>query len=100
MRRSISQDREVDLHGLRLFEAELVICEALEEAWYNDEKRVLFIHGYKSGTDIRRFIWGVGGLRKKLKRSFPSLSDIDLQSNGSGSTYVIFRGLPEPPRKF
>ena len=91
MRRSISQDREVDLHGLRLFEAEQIICEALEEAWYNDENRVLFIHGYKSGTDVKRFIWREGNLRKHLKQHFSNLPDIDLQPNGPGSTYVIFK---------
>ena len=86
-----SQNREVDLHGLRLFEAEQVICEALEEAWHNDENCVLLIHGYKSGTDIKGFIWREGGLRKKLKTNFSDLPEIELQPNGSGSTYVIFR---------
>ena len=91
MRRSISQDREVDLHGLRLFEAERAICEALEEAWYNDEPQVLLIHGYKSGIAIKRFIWEKGGLRKKLKINFSDLPEIELQPKGSGSTCVIFK---------
>jgi len=89
MRRG-SHDREVDLHGLRLFEAELVICEALEEAWYSDESRVLLIHGYKGGTDIKRFIWREGGLRKKLKTSFGDLPGIELQARGTGSSCVVF----------
>ena len=83
--------REIDLHDHRLFEAEVVICNELEEAWYNDEEGVLLIHGYHNGIAIKSFIWQQSGLRKKLKRDFPDLPEVELEEQNAGSTYVVFR---------
>jgi len=87
----IAGAREVDLHGMRLYEAETLICETLEEAWYNGEPCVLFVHGFKGGTAIRDFIRKEKGLRAKLKRFFSRLPDVELRSGDRGSTYVLFR---------
>ena len=82
--------REVDLHDHRLFEAEVIICKELEEAWYNGEEGVLFIHGYHDGTTIKNFIRRRGGLRSKLKRNYPDLPEVELKADGEGCTYVMF----------
>ena len=88
---NISTIREVDLHNHRLFEAEIAICEELEEAWHNDEEGVLFIHGYHNGIAIKSFIRRQGGLRNKLKRDFPDLPEVELEEHDAGSTYAIFK---------
>jgi len=86
-----SNIREVDLHDHRLFEAEITICEELEEAWHNDEEGVLLIHGYHNGTAIKSFIRRQEGLRNKLKRNYPNLPVVELEEQDAGSTYVVFK---------
>jgi len=81
---------ELDLHGYTLLEAEVEICETLEEAWNLDKKKVLLIHGFHGGSAIKDFIWREGGLRKRLKIYYPALPAVYLLPHDPGSTFVIF----------
>ena len=83
---------EVDLHDKRLFDAELNICDAIEEAWYCGKECLLLIHGYNNGVAIRNYIRINGGLRKQLIRNYPELPDIRVIPKDHGSTYVKFLG--------
>ena len=83
---------EVDLHNLRLFDAEIVICNAIEEAWCNDDGCLLLIHGYHNGKAIREFIRSPGGLRKKIARNYPEIPEIEIIPCDYGSTYVLIGG--------
>ncbi len=80
---------EVDLHGLRLYDAEIEICNAIEEAWCNDNKCLLLIHGYNNGVAIRDFIRSEGGLRKQITRNFPEVPTLEIVPCDYGSTYVL-----------
>ena len=81
---------ELDLHGYTLFDAEVEICETLEEAWNLDKERVLLIHGFHGGSAIKDFIWREGGLRKSLRIHYPALPLVRLLAHDPGSTFVIF----------
>ena len=83
--------KAIDLHSLRLYEAETIICNALEEAWYSGEQGVHFVHGFKGGNEIKSFIWHPNKLRSKLAKHFPELPEIELRSENQGSTCVIFK---------
>lgn len=80
---------EVDLHNLRLYDAEIKICNAIEEAWCNDNRCLLLIHGYNNGVAIRDFIRREGGLRKHVARNYPELPEIQVVPCDYGSTYVL-----------
>jgi len=80
---------EVDLHDLRLYDAEIEICNAIEEAWCNDNRCLLMIHGYNNGVAIRSFIQSEGGLRKHIARNFPEIPAINIVPKDYGSTYVL-----------
>ncbi len=80
---------EVDLHDLRLYDAEVRICDAIEEGWCNDTRCILLIHGYHNGVAIRSFIQSEGGLRKQIKRNYPEIPRIEIVPCDYGSTYVL-----------
>jgi len=79
---------EIDLHSLRLFDAEVRICEAIEEAWYCGKKSILLVQGYKNGVTIRNFIRNPGGFRKRLDRFYPELHEVGIKPKDYGSPYV------------
>lgn len=81
--------RELDLHGLSLYDAETLICDTLELAWNQGQRSVRFIHGYKGGQDIRNFIRSPGRLQSWLKKHYPSLPAVEVRSEGQGSTVVL-----------
>lgn len=83
---------EVDLHNLRLYDAEIRICDAIEEAWCCDQNCLLLIHGYNNGVAIKDFIYSPGGLRKKMKRDYPEIPGIEVVRCDHGSTYVVIGG--------
>ena len=87
---NFSQAREIDLHNFRLLEAELRICDSIEEAWCEGLDTLLFIHGYHNGVAIKSFIRKPSGLRAKLQRDFPEILLKDIIPNDNGSTYVLF----------
>lgn len=80
---------EVDLHDLRLYDAEIEICNAIEEAWSTTSKCLLLIHGYNNGIAIREFIRNPGGLMKRIKRNYPEVPSIEIVPCDNGSTYVL-----------
>ena len=82
---------EIDLHSMNLFDAELEICESLEEAWCTEKKVVLFIHGFNNGFAIGDYIRNPGRLKKQLKLGYPHLPEIRLVYHDRGSTYAIFQ---------
>lgn len=79
---------EIDLHNLRLMDAEFEICEAIEEAWYCGKKCLLLIHGYNNGVAIRDFIRKPGRLRKRIARDYPEIPEIEIVSYDHGTTYI------------
>ena len=81
---------EVDLHDLRLYDAEVKICDAIEEAWLNGNPCLLLIHGYNNGVAIREFIRKPGGLRKRIRRYYPEIAEVELIARDYGTTYVVF----------
>ena len=88
---NLSNAREIDLHGLRLYDAELRICNSIEEAWCAGEEALLLIHGYHNGVAIKDYIRRQNGLRNKISRDYPELPEIEVRPRDSGSTYVIFK---------
>lgn len=83
------EPKEVDLHDLRLFDAEVTMCEAIEEAWAVGRECVLLIHGYNNGVAIRDFIRGPGGLGKRLHLHYPEIPEVRIIPRDKGSTYVL-----------
>ena len=81
--------KEVDLHNMTLFDAEMEICENIEESWYAGKRVLLLIHGYNNGVAIRDFIRNAGRLRKKLKHDYSYLPEVQIVVQDHGSTYVI-----------
>jgi len=80
---------EVDLHNLRLFDAEVEICDAIEEAWTCEKRCLLLIHGYHNGVAIREFIRSPGGLVKRVARNYPEIPELEIIRRDNGSTYVV-----------
>jgi len=87
---NLKQAREIDLHNFRLLEAELKVCDSIEEAWCEGLQSLLFIHGYHNGVAIKSFIRKPSGLRAKLQKNFPEILLKDIIPNDNGSTYVLF----------
>ncbi len=82
---------EVDLHNLRLYDAEVEICAAIEEAWFNGKQCLLLIHGYNNGVAIREFIRRRGGLRKQMARNYPEIPELEIRPRDHGSTFVVIQ---------
>ena len=87
---NLSQAREVDLHNFRLLEAELKVCDSIEEAWCEGLEALLFIHGYHNGVAIKSFIRKPSGLKAKLQKNFPEIQLVEIRPKDEGCTYVIF----------
>ncbi len=87
---NLSQAKQIDLHNFRLLEAELKICDSLEEAWCEGLDVLLFIHGYHNGVAIKSYIRKPTGLRVRLQSDFPEIRLMDILPRDNGSTYVIF----------
>jgi len=87
---NLSNAREIDLHGMRHLDAEMKVCEVLEEAWAAGEGAVLFVHGYHGGVALRNYIRGNGGLRSWWYYHFPDLPPLKIVAKDKGSTYVMF----------
>ena len=87
---NLSQAREVDLHNYRLLEAELKVCDSIEEAWCEGLDALLFIHGYHNGVAIKSYIRKPSGLKAKLQRDFPEIQLVEIRPKDEGCTYVIF----------
>ena len=88
---NLTNAREIDLHGMRLYDAEVVICESIEEAAVAGQHALLLIHGYHNGVAIKGFIRGRGGLRKKWARDYGDMPDIEVVPRDHGSTYVVVK---------
>lgn len=73
---------------MRLFEAEVEICAAIEEAWFCGKSYLLLIHGYNNGVAIKEFILKSGGLRKQMKRNFPEVPGLEIIPKDRGVTLV------------
>jgi len=87
---NITGVKEIDLHNLRHLDAEIRVCESLEEAWASDERGILFIHGYHGGVSLRNYIRGRNGLQAWWYRHFPELPPLNIIPKDNGSTYVTF----------
>ena len=85
---SFNDPIEVDLHNMRLFEAEVEICAAIEEAWFCGKNSLLLIHGFNNGVAIKEFILNPGGLSKQMKRNFPEVPELEIIRRDQGSTIV------------
>ena len=82
---------EIDYHGLRLFEARNKICDDLIEAFETGASEVILVHGFKHGSSIKSYIWGINGLSKDLRRIRPDIK-IGIQKGRSRSvTTIIFK---------
>ena len=79
---------EIDYHGLRLFEARNKICDDLIEAFEIGDSELVLIHGFKHGSSIKSYIWGIDGLRKDLKKIRPDIQ-IKIQKGRSRSVTKI-----------
>ena len=86
---NLTNAKEIDLHELRLYDAEVVICESIEEAWVAGENALRLIHGYHNGVAIKSFIRRRNGLRGKWARDYRDMPDIEVMPRDHGSTYVI-----------
>ena len=64
---------ELDYHGLRLFEARNRICDDLIEAFETGASEIILVHGFRHGSSIKSYIWGIDGLRKDLRRIRPDI---------------------------
>ena len=73
---------------MRLFEAEVEICAAIEEAWFCGKSCLLLIHGYNNGVAIKEFILNPGGLRKQMKRNFPEVPGLEITPKDRGATSI------------
>jgi len=79
---------EIDYHGLRLFEARNKICDDLIEAFEIGEREIILVHGFRHGSSIKAYIWGINGLRKDLGRIRPDIK-IRIQKGRSRSVTNI-----------
>ena len=79
---------EIDYHGLRLFEARNKICDDIIEAFEIGEGEIVLIHGFKHGSSIKSYIWGIDGLRKDLNHIRPDIQ-IKIQKGRSRSVTKI-----------
>lgn len=80
---------EVDLHNFRLFDAEVKICDAIEEAWICGKPCLKLIHGYNNGVAIRDFIRSPGGLRKQVVRNYSEIPELEIIPCDRGTTFVV-----------
>lgn len=81
---------EINYHGLRLFEARNKICDDLIEVFELGEREIVLIHGFRHGSSIKSYIWGIDGLRKDLKGIRPDIK-IKIQKGRSRSvTNIVF----------
>ena len=87
---NLANAREVNLHNLRHLDAEIKVCETLEEAWAAGEPVLLFIHGYHGGVALRDYIRGRNGLQAWWYRHFPELPPLNIIPKDKGRTYVTF----------
>jgi len=82
---------KIDYHGLRLFEARNKICDDLIEAFETGEGEIVLVHGFRHGSSIKSYIWGIDGLRKDLRRIRPDIK-IRIQKGRSRSiTNILFK---------
>ena len=81
----------INLHGLKLYSARLEACEALSEAYHSGIPGVLFIHGYRGGTAIQQYLRGYKGIGSDLRRRYPELPLLNIESNGAGTTRIFFQ---------
>ncbi len=79
---------EFDYHSLRLFDARDKICDDIIEAYENGCSQIQLIHGYKNGSAIRSYIWGLNGLRKDLKNIRPEIA-FQIQKGSSQAVTCI-----------
>ena len=89
---NLTNAKEINLYDLKLYNAELRIYETIEKAWFSGEQYLFFIHGYNSGLAIRDFIRDKWRLKKKLKRDFPEIPEIDVREKDYWSAYVSLPG--------
>ena len=87
---NLAKAREIDFHNYRLLEAELKVCDSLEEAWCAGEDGLLFIHGYHNGVAIKSYIRGRKGLQAKWRKDFPDLPQLEVIPKDQGCTWVRF----------
>ncbi len=76
-----------DVHGKRLWEAELDIPAELEQAYILGYDTVLIIHGYRHGFTLGNYI------RTKLKkhlRKFTDVGFVKIEYNQPGATTIRF----------
>ena len=87
---NLAKAKDVDLHNLRVLDAEMKVCETLEEAWAAGDEAILFIHGFHGGVSLREYIRGNRGLRSWWYQNFPELPVLKIIPKDDGSTYVTF----------
>jgi hypothetical protein len=80
---------KIDVHGKKLREASIYICNRVEEAFVVGFQGLTIIHGYKRGTVIRDYI-RKGRLRRNLKLHHPKVPLLKLNRSDPGVTHVIF----------
>ncbi|TXT58939.1 MAG: hypothetical protein BAJALOKI2v1_280030 [Promethearchaeota archaeon] len=61
---------EIDIHGMRLWEAIDEIIYYLEECRVNGIKEILIIHGYRHGKVLKDYIRSEGFIREMKRAGF------------------------------
>ncbi len=76
-----------DVHGKRLWEAELDIPAELEQAYIMGYSKVLIIHGYNRGFTLGNYI------RNRLKEDIKKFTDVaffKIEYDQPGATIIKF----------
>ena len=61
---------EIDIHGMRLWEAIDEIIYRLEECRIQDVKSITIIHGYRHGRVLKDYIQSRGFIREMRREGF------------------------------
>ena len=79
---------EIDLHGFELADAIIEINYALKESSNNDEKVIIFIHGYHSGSILQGYIRSPKFL-KQMKKNGYVLKRMKSPNQGTTSFQIL-----------
>lgn len=85
------KELQLDLHGFKLFEARMELCEDVLEAAEDGYESVHVIHGFNRGHVIKDYLRGRDGFLNDLRRRYPECPHIRLKPSGEGSTMITFQ---------
>ncbi|HIP53838.1 MAG TPA: DNA mismatch repair protein MutS [Chromatiales bacterium] len=91
-RGKIIPDASIDLHGLRVAEARVILAEFLQECWDRRFRCVRIIHGKGRGSGSQQPV-----LKQKVNQWLPQWNDVlafcsaPRWDGGTGAAYVLLR---------